>query len=231
MNVGRNAWRIQLAAAFVPAVPLLLLIWFAPESPRWLMKKGNYPKAFRAFCRLRKAEIQAARDMVGPRFNSVGTKLMSQFYAHCQIEEEREAFKGTTYLSRFRDIFTVPRLRRANLASWVVMISQQLCGINIMCTLRMLLCDRKRAYRRSILLVDHLLPGWVHCQAVPPRVIWLWTRQHHLCPPRDLDDRHVWQAKPPLDDLPAHGTHAVLGGVDVLCRHFEPCQSSRPRSR
>ncbi|RSH93856.1 hypothetical protein EHS25_006505 [Saitozyma podzolica] len=111
MNVGRNAWRIQLAAAFVPAVPLLLLIWFAPESPRWLMKKGNYPKAFRSFCRLRKAEIQAARDM---------------------IEEEREAFKGTTYLSRFRDIFTVPRLRRANLASWVVMISQQLCGINIM---------------------------------------------------------------------------------------------------
>lgn len=137
MNVGRNAWRIQLAAAFVPAVPLLLLIWFAPESPRWLMKKGNYPKAFRSFSRLRKAEIQAARDMVSPRLDTVFTWLTSQFYAHCQIEEEREAFKGTTYLSRFRDIFTVPRLRRANLASWVVMISQQLCGINIMCTSRM----------------------------------------------------------------------------------------------
>jgi hypothetical protein len=141
MNVGRNAWRIQLAAAFVPAVPLLLLIWFAPESPRWLMKKGNYPKAFRSFCRLRKAEIQAARDMVSPRLDTACKSLMSQFYAHCQIEEEREAFKGTTYLSRFRDIFTVPRLRRANLASWVVMISQQLCGINIMCTSLMSLSD------------------------------------------------------------------------------------------
>ncbi|KAK4685475.1 hypothetical protein P7C73_g4667, partial [Tremellales sp. Uapishka_1] len=116
-RVGKIAWRIQLAAAFVPAVPLVILIWFAPESPRWLMKKGRYPKAFRSFVRLRKAEIQAARDM---------------FYAHCQLVEEAEAFHGTTYFTRLRDIFTVPRLRRANLASWVIMISQQLCGINIM---------------------------------------------------------------------------------------------------
>jgi hypothetical protein len=28
------------------------------------MKKDRYQKAFRSFCRLRKAEIQAARDMV-----------------------------------------------------------------------------------------------------------------------------------------------------------------------
>ncbi|KAK8869561.1 hypothetical protein IAR55_000128 [Kwoniella newhampshirensis] len=117
MDIGPRAWRFQLAAAFAPAVPLLLLIWFAPESPRWLMKKGRYPKAFRSFCRLRKSEIQAARDM---------------FYAHCQIEEEREAFRGTTYFTRFAELFTRPRLRRANLASWTIMISQQLCGINIM---------------------------------------------------------------------------------------------------
>ncbi|WVQ78619.1 hypothetical protein IAT38_000705 [Cryptococcus sp. DSM 104549] len=116
-RVGDNAWRIMLAAAFVPAVPLLVMIWFVPESPRWLMKKDRYPKAFRSLIRLRKSEIQAARDM---------------FYAHCQLEEERDAFRGTTYFTRLVDIFTKPRLRRANLASWVVMISQQLCGINIM---------------------------------------------------------------------------------------------------
>jgi hypothetical protein len=46
--------------------------------------------------------------------------------------EEKEAFQGTNYFSRFRDIFTVPRLRRANIATWTVMIGQQLCGINIM---------------------------------------------------------------------------------------------------
>jgi Ser/Thr protein kinase RdoA (MazF antagonist) len=63
-QVGENAWRIMLAAAFVPAVPLLVMVWWIPESPRWLMKKDRYQKAFRSFCRLRKAEIQAARDMV-----------------------------------------------------------------------------------------------------------------------------------------------------------------------
>jgi hypothetical protein len=63
-QVGENAWRIMLAAAFVPAVPLLIMVWWIPESPRWLMKKDRYQKAFRSFCRLRKAEIQAARDMV-----------------------------------------------------------------------------------------------------------------------------------------------------------------------
>ncbi|ORX33819.1 hexose transport-related protein [Kockovaella imperatae] len=116
-RIGAIAWRVQLAAAFVPAIPVLLMCWFAPESPRWLMKKGRYQKAFASFCRLRFSEIQAARDM---------------FYAHCQILEEMKAHQGTTYFTRLRDIFTKPRLRRANLASWTVMIGQQLCGINIM---------------------------------------------------------------------------------------------------
>lgn len=31
MDIGRLAWRFQLAAAFVPAVPLEILIWFVPE--------------------------------------------------------------------------------------------------------------------------------------------------------------------------------------------------------
>lgn len=33
-QVGDNAWRIMLAAAFVPAVPIVFMIWFCPESPR-----------------------------------------------------------------------------------------------------------------------------------------------------------------------------------------------------
>lgn len=64
MNVGRLAWRFQLAAAFVPAVLLLILIWFCPESPRWLMKKGRYQDSFRSFCRLRNTELMAARELV-----------------------------------------------------------------------------------------------------------------------------------------------------------------------
>lgn len=86
------------------------------ESPRWYMKKGRYDKAFKSFLRLRNSELQAARDM---------------YYVHRQLEAEFAVLKGTTYLTRFAELFIIPRVRRATLASFVAMIAQQMCGINI----------------------------------------------------------------------------------------------------
>lgn len=80
------------------------------------MKKGRYRSAFRSFIRLRNSELQAARDL---------------YYVHRQLVEEFTVLKGSTYFSRFFELFTIPRVRRATLASWVVMIAQQMCGINI----------------------------------------------------------------------------------------------------
>lgn len=39
--------------------------------------------------------------------------------------EEFAVIKGSTYISRFTELFTIPRVRRATLASFVVMIAQQ----------------------------------------------------------------------------------------------------------
>lgn len=39
VNVGKNAWRLQLGSAMIPAIPLLFMIYLCPESPRWLMSK------------------------------------------------------------------------------------------------------------------------------------------------------------------------------------------------
>lgn len=33
-SVGKLAWRLQLGSAFIPAVPLVIGIYFCPESPR-----------------------------------------------------------------------------------------------------------------------------------------------------------------------------------------------------
>lgn len=44
---------------------------------------------------------------------------------------ERQIVGKSNYVSRFAELFTIPRVRRASLAAWTVMIAQQMCGINI----------------------------------------------------------------------------------------------------
>ncbi|PGH18061.1 hypothetical protein AJ79_00688 [Helicocarpus griseus UAMH5409] len=111
------AWRLQLGSAFIPAVPLALGVFFCPESPRWFIKKGRVADAYKSLLQLRNHPIQASRDL---------------YYMYAQIQIEEEAAGKSNYVTRFFQLFTVPRVRRATLASFVVMIAQQMCGINTM---------------------------------------------------------------------------------------------------
>jgi len=115
-NTGDISWRLQLGSAFLPAVPLVIGVYFCPESPRWYIKKGRYANAFRSLVRLRNTPLQAGRDL---------------YYIHAQILAEQEFIAKSTYVKRFFELFTIPRVRRATLASFTVMLAQQLCGINI----------------------------------------------------------------------------------------------------
>ena len=110
------SWRFQLGSAFIPAVPLVVGVYFCPESPRWYIKKGRYHDAFKSLCRLRNTPLQAARDL---------------YYIHPQILEESAIIGHSNYVTRFFELFTIPRVRRATLASFTVMLAQQMCGINI----------------------------------------------------------------------------------------------------
>lgn len=112
----RDNWRYMLGAPFIPAVPLLVLIYLCPESPRWYMKKDRYPKAWDSLLQLRNHPLQAARDM---------------YSIHAVLEVEREVIGSSTFATRFVELFTIPRVRRATLAAFTVMIAQQMCGINI----------------------------------------------------------------------------------------------------
>ncbi|KAI1339446.1 sugar transporter-domain-containing protein [Xylariaceae sp. FL0016] len=109
-------WRLMLGAPFIPAVPLLCLIYLCPESPRWLMKKNRYAAAWKSMIVLRTNPIQAARDI---------------YYIHAQLSIEMEITKKSNYITRFGQLFTIPRVRRATIAAFTVMIAQQMCGINI----------------------------------------------------------------------------------------------------
>lgn len=113
MNTGALSWRLQFGSAFIPAVPLALGVYFCPESPRWYIRRGEMSKAYKSLCRLRNTPLQAARDL---------------FYIHSQVKIEQTIIGKSNYVTRFFELFTIPRVRRATLASFTVMIAQQMCG-------------------------------------------------------------------------------------------------------
>ncbi|TIA82686.1 MFS transporter [Aureobasidium pullulans] len=117
-GAGDITWRLQLGSACIPAIPLLIGIYLVPESARWLIKKGRHQAAYKSLLRVRNSPVQAARDL---------------YYIHVQFEAEKAYLmeRDSNFLKRAVELFTVPRLRRATQASGIIMIAQQMCGINI----------------------------------------------------------------------------------------------------
>ena len=121
---------------------LLSLIFMLPESPMWLVKKGQHAKALQALCHLRGAPILGARDLVS---------------MYAQIQAERQTFQDkakrdlglatissptwSSNTSRLHSLWTLFNIRRtevARRARWaaavtvLVMISQQMKGISLL---------------------------------------------------------------------------------------------------
>lgn len=201
---GDATWRYQLGSAFIPAVPLLL-IYMVPESPRWLLRAKKYPEAYKALTRLRNCELQAARDL---------------YYIHVQLEIEEEVLKGGNFFKRFGELFTIPRVKRATLASGMVMLAQQMCGINIIAfysstvfvesgQVRLHLHERDARSHLERVLIDFLLL-FIEPNAGTLRFSRL--RRCELCirVPGLVYYRHLRSPNtPPL--------HVPSNGVDIAC--------------
>lgn len=80
------------------------------------MKHGKLAKGFESMKALRAHPIIAARDY---------------YYSYVIYQVEQKENPGSTYFSRMKDIFVIPRIRRANYGASTVMLAQQMCGINI----------------------------------------------------------------------------------------------------
>ena len=118
------------------------------ESPRFLIKIGNFRESFNSLCALNDTPLQAAREL---------------YYIHTQIQAEMELYsrredrqEGTElelvgdervvharghqtphrqlrlydYWRRCWELVSIPRIRHATISALVVMIAQQLCGVN-----------------------------------------------------------------------------------------------------
>ncbi|KAJ5724149.1 hypothetical protein N7488_002184 [Penicillium malachiteum] len=117
MNTGDNLnWRLMLGSTVVLPLIVCAQVYVCPESPRWLIQHDKIHKAYENFKILRPTDLQAARDL---------------YYAYVGVELEREVNKGKNFFTMFFELFTVPRNRRATLATWIVMFMQQFCGVNV----------------------------------------------------------------------------------------------------
>jgi hypothetical protein len=105
-------WRLMMGSACLPAIVVFTFVFLCPESPRWHMSNGHYAKAYQSMCKLRYNTVQAARDI---------------FYMQTLLEAERETM--VLGQSKVKEMITVPRNRRATLASEIVMFMQQVSTV------------------------------------------------------------------------------------------------------
>ncbi|KAI9856389.1 MAG: hypothetical protein M1813_009141 [Trichoglossum hirsutum] len=110
-------WRLQSAAALLPAIPLLFLVPACPEPPRFLIRKTRYKDAHVSLRHLRDSEIQAARDLYAIHSQlQVETALLrggplGEWYNHEWYQEEVER---TRFLQRVVPATHEPGLEELN---------------------------------------------------------------------------------------------------------------------
>lgn len=80
------------------------------RKPHRLMSRGRYVQAYQSLLAHNWTSLQAAREL---------------YYAHCLIEIEKKSIGSGSWTRRLIELFTIPRVRRATLAGFVVMLAQQ----------------------------------------------------------------------------------------------------------
>lgn len=79
---GQVAWRYMFFACTIPSVLFFILMWFVPESPRWLMKAGkDIQKTKRILSRIAnqdyaEAEITSIKETIGDEKRKISLPLL-----------------------------------------------------------------------------------------------------------------------------------------------------------
>jgi len=105
---GQYGWRWMFGAEIVPAFLFFLLMFFVPESPRWLVKYGKDKQA-----------TNILRRVGGSRYANFEIRDIKNTLATEEIAQVN-----------FRDLIE-PRLRRIVILGVLLAVFQQWCGINV----------------------------------------------------------------------------------------------------
>jgi SP family general alpha glucoside:H+ symporter-like MFS transporter len=101
-------WRLPFVIQWVWPIPLIIAVYFAPESPWWLVRQGRHEDAEKSVIRLTNPEVFSQEDAKRSVANMIHTTAI-----------EREIQAGTSYLQCFRGI----DLRRTEIVSGVLRLS------------------------------------------------------------------------------------------------------------
>ncbi|KAL5341593.1 general substrate transporter [Aspergillus crustosus] len=143
-------WRILLGTAAVPTVILLFLVFLSPESPRFYIRR-------KIIERLSRLESQK-------RLRNNNEE--SDEWLRCDIYQDEE-IKNSTFRKRIMALWINRRNRRACFAAFIVMASQQMCGVNVLAFYSSALFERVGNVDRSSSRNANLDPGTI------TRVAWL----------------------------------------------------------
>jgi len=104
---GQMAWRWMFWAETIPAGLFFILMFFVPESPRWLAKNGKEEKV-----------------------ESILARIGGKEYAYREYHNIRKTLSAETGKVNYRDLLQ-PGLRKVLLIGIVIAAFQQWCGINV----------------------------------------------------------------------------------------------------
>ncbi|RDA92109.1 hypothetical protein CP533_6069 [Ophiocordyceps camponoti-saundersi (nom. inval.)] len=114
-NYSQAAWRIPWGLQMIPAVFLLVMMFFLPESPRWLARKGRWED-----CRSVLVLVHGKGDPNDPFV----AYEMDDIKQMCEFEQ---AHSDVTYFDLFK-----PRMIHRTLIGLFTQIWSQLTGMNVM---------------------------------------------------------------------------------------------------
>ena len=129
----RNSWRLQILSGAIPGCALLMATFVSCESPRWLIIQGKHRRAFTTLLNLRQERRIALKELVSIHYQIQGERaLFLRRDAGWELDPANDPFhtnmERNSWWDRFRCRIYVPRVRRAAIASMILMISQQLNG-------------------------------------------------------------------------------------------------------
>jgi sugar porter (SP) family MFS transporter len=105
---GQSGWRWMFALTAAPSMLFLLGMFFVPESPRWLIKRGRSVEALRIL-----------------------TRIGGDSYARSEVSDVETSVHHESQQSvRLADLLD-PRLRKVLVLGVVLAVFQQWCGINV----------------------------------------------------------------------------------------------------